>query len=256
MAAKQTEASNKSSSSKIRAVAHVLAIYHLVLSIILLIEYSVELTRRKSCCLEISNYIRLDIISSYLLLMVLLLISSTFLYGVIVNHRSLVIPFLALQTMDLILSFVMFCSFYSDMPSSQTSITEDKMVILDPDTPVGVQKVCEMCLRLLTFCSCFVEVPTYIDLKAISYMNYILVNKVPSQKYTTRLIIFTLLHAAVILYKALMISCVWKVFKSLNPLAKKKDVPQQQEFTKVALPSYEEAVKTTSKDLPPPYSTV
>lgn len=30
MAAKQTEASNKSSSSKIRAVAHVLAIYHLV----------------------------------------------------------------------------------------------------------------------------------------------------------------------------------------------------------------------------------
>ncbi|KAM5181334.1 lysosomal-associated transmembrane protein 5-like [Mantella aurantiaca] len=256
MAAKQAEASQKSNNFKIRAVAHVLATYHLVLSIILLIEYSVELARRKKCCLEISNYIRLDIISSYLLLAVLLLISIAFLYGVIVNRRNLVMPFLALQTMDLILSFVMFCSVYSDMPSSQTSITDDNMVILVPDTQDSVQKFCEMCIRLMTFCSCFVEVPTYLDLKTISYMNNFLVNDLPSQKYTTRLIIFTVLHAAVILNKVLMICCVWKVFKSLNPFEKKNDIPQQQDFTKVALPSYEEAVKTKSKDSPPPYSTV
>ncbi|XP_018419349.1 PREDICTED: lysosomal-associated transmembrane protein 5-like [Nanorana parkeri] len=112
-----------------------------------------------------------------------------------------------------------------------------------------------MGLRLMTFCSCFVEVPTYLDLKAISYMKYFSVNNMLYQKYTTRLIIFTLLHAAVILYKALMIWCVWKVFKSLNLLAKKKETPQQQDFTKVALPSYEQAVKA-SKDSPPPYSIV
>ncbi|XP_018419339.1 PREDICTED: lysosomal-associated transmembrane protein 5-like [Nanorana parkeri] len=129
MAAKQVEASDKKSSSfKVRAVAHVLATYHLVLSIILFIEYSVELARRKSCCLEISNYIRLDIISSYLLLGVLLLISIAFLYGVMVSRRYLVMPFLALQAMDFILSFLMFCSIYGEMPSSHASITDDKMV--------------------------------------------------------------------------------------------------------------------------------
>ncbi|XP_072276321.1 lysosomal-associated transmembrane protein 5 [Pyxicephalus adspersus] len=254
MAAKQAEASNKSS-NKIRVVAHVLATYHLVLSIILLIEYSVELARRKSCCLEISNYIRLDIISSYLLLVVLLLISISFLYGIIVNRRYLVMPFLALQTMDLILSFVMFGSVYSNMSPDQAYVT-GSMVNVHPDTQDTVQKVCEMCLRLMTYSSCFVEVRNYIDLKATSYLSYLSEINLPSQKYTTRLIIFTLLHAAVILYKALMISCVWKVFVSLNLLPKKKDMSQQHEFTKVALPSYEEAVKTTSKDSPPPYSTV
>ncbi|XP_068121556.1 lysosomal-associated transmembrane protein 5 [Hyperolius riggenbachi] len=254
MAAKKIEAS-ASSSGSIRAVAHVLAIYHLVLSIILFIEYSVELAKRKNCCLEISNYIRLDIISSYLLLLVLLLISISMLWGIVVNRGYLVIPFLALQMMDFILSLLMFCSVYSEKPFNQMTAIEDNLALTDPNTQGPAWKSFEMCLRLMTFCSCYVEVPTYLEIKSVSYMSYFTVNSLPYKKYSTRLIIFTLLHITVFLYKALMIWCIWKVFKSLNPSTKKKDKPQLQDFSKVALPSYEEAVKV-SKESPPPYSTV
>ncbi|XP_075054210.1 lysosomal-associated transmembrane protein 5 [Mixophyes fleayi] len=247
----------KLSNFKGRAVAHILAIYHGIISIFLFIEYSVEM-KKNYCCLEISKYNEIVYIGSgYLLLVVLFLISILLLCGIVANRGYLVMPFMALQIMDLILSSLVFCSVYSELPSTKQTIAEDNLAMSRLPTQSSAWGYFEMSLRVMTFCSCYVEVPNYLNLKSINYMNYFLVNK-SSQKYVTRLIIITLLHTAVFLYKVLMIWCLWRVFKSLNASKgnKSKDAPPVQDFSKVALPSYEEAIKTESKDCPPPYSTV
>ncbi|KAM4045402.1 lysosomal-associated transmembrane protein 5 [Anomaloglossus baeobatrachus] len=224
-------------------------------SVILFIEYSVQLDIRKICCIDLSNLNHIDTVSSYLLLVVLFLISLSLLIGVITNRGTLVMPFLALQSMDFFLSFLMFFTNFSDIPLHETFV-KNNMATYKLDTPSMHWSFFQMCLRLMITCSSYVEVPTFINLNPSNYNTYSSAS-MSSEKYIKNMIIFSLLHTAVILYKALMIWCVWRVFKGSNDPAKNpsKDKDILKGVSKAALPSYKEAVME-SKDLPPPYSTV
>lgn len=60
-----------------------------------------------------------------------------------------------------------YCVYFTYIPITTVHYFQ---VILKLDSQDSIQKVCEMGLRLMTFCSCFVEVPIYLDLKTTSYM--------------------------------------------------------------------------------------
>ncbi|XP_069612899.1 lysosomal-associated transmembrane protein 5 isoform X2 [Ranitomeya imitator] len=223
MTPEQIKGLGKPRCSKVQHVAYVLAIYHLGVNVILFIEYSVQLDKRKNCCIELSNVNPIDTVSSYLLLVALFLISLSLLTGAISNRGTLVMPFLALQSMDFLLSFLMFFTNYSDIPSSYETFMQNNMAISKLETESRHWSSFQMCLRFMITCSCYVEVPTFINLSPTNY-------------------------------NALMIWCVWRVFKSSSK-NHSKDKHILKGVSKAALPSYKEAIMET-KDLPPPYSTV
>lgn len=253
MTPEQIKGTDKSRGLKVQSVAYILAIYHLGISVILFIEYSVEMDNRKNCCIEVNHFNHIAAtVSGYLLLVVLLLISISMLTGVLMNRGSLVIPFLALQTMDFILSCLVFLTNYSEIPSRQETFIQSKMAIFKLDSTEW--RHFHMCLTLMVTCSCYTEVPTYLNLKPTNYITYFSVS-MSSEKYIKKIIIFSVLHTAVILYKAFMICCVWRVFRSaILAKTQSKEKNLLKEISKTALPSYNEAAKMESKDLPPPYS--
>ncbi|KAM4700108.1 lysosomal-associated transmembrane protein 5 [Discoglossus pictus] len=255
MAPKSTERSQASSCVRVRAVVHTLSIYHMIMAAILFIEHSAQVISRKSCCPEISKYYYVvDVASSYLLLFSLFVISILLLWGVLKKRGSLAMPFLALQIMDFILSCLMLLSTYVVLPSYLGASTQDTM--LDAQQQAQNWKALDICLSLLTLCSFYVEVPAYLNLKSMNLMNYFPHND--SQKYVTELVAFNLLYVAVLFFKVFLIWCVYRVFKSFQLSKKPKSPknPMTQDFSKVKLPSYEEAVKIATKDCPPPYSSV
>ncbi|XP_073419429.1 lysosomal-associated transmembrane protein 5 [Dendrobates tinctorius] len=256
MTPEQIKGIGKPGCSKVQHVAYILAIYHLGVNVMLFIEYSVQLDKRKNCSIELSNVNPIDTVSSYLLLLALLLISLSLLTGVIINRGTLVMPFLALQSMDFLLSFLMFFTNYSNIPFSQETFIQNNMAISKLETESTHWSSFQMCLRLMITCSCYVEVPTFINLSRTNYNTYPSAS-MSSEKYIKKMIIFSLLHTAVILYKALMISCVWRVFKGSNDSTKNpsKDKHILKGVSKASLPSYKEAIME-AKHLPPPYSTV
>ncbi|XP_073526715.1 lysosomal-associated transmembrane protein 5 [Phyllobates terribilis] len=242
---------------KVQHVAYVLAIYHLGVNVILFIEYSAQLDKRTNCCIEMNNLNPIaDAVSSYLLLVALFLISLSLLTGVIINRGTLVMPFLALQSMDFLLSFLMFFTNYDNITFSHETFMQNNMAISKMDTESTFWSSFQMCHRLMITCSCYVEVPTFLHLTHTTYNTYPSAS-MSSEKYIKKMIIFSLLHTAVILYKALMIWCVWRIVKGSNDSAKNhsKDKHILKGVSKAALPSYMEAVMET-KDFPPPYSTV
>ncbi|KAM3934842.1 lysosomal-associated transmembrane protein 5 [Leptodactylus fuscus] len=173
------------------------------------------------------------------------------------NQGRLVMPFLALQAMDFILSLLMFFNSYSDIPARETTFIEDNMIISKLDTQSTEWRYLQMFLTSMTTSSCYSQVPTYLNLKSTNDITYSSLS-VPSEKYIKKVIIFSVLHFAVILYKGLMIWCVWKVFKGSYNLVKNplKDKLPMKEILKTELPSDQEITKMESKDSPPPYSAV
>ncbi|XP_069828710.1 lysosomal-associated transmembrane protein 5 isoform X2 [Dendropsophus ebraccatus] len=257
MATEQTKGIEKPRGLKVRCLTYIWAVYHLGVSIILFIEYTIEMDKKKNFSVELCNFNNIGVVSSYLLLVVLFLISLSLLIGVRLNHGSLVMPFLALQTMDFILSFLIFFTDYSQVPLRQENFIQSNMAVSKLDAQSTQWGYFQMCLRMMISCSCYVELPTYLNLKPTNYIPYFLVS-VSSEKYIKKMIVFSVLHAAVISYKAFMICCVWRFFKSTSALMKNQsnEKPSLQEISKVALPSYKEALKMESKDPPPPYTTV
>ncbi|MEE6524956.1 hypothetical protein FKM82_024713 [Ascaphus truei] len=60
----------------------------------------------------------------------------------------------------------------------------------------------DMCLSLLSLCSSYVEVPTYLNFRSMNHMNYFPRNDlVTSRKFVTELIFFNLLFIAVLFHK-------------------------------------------------------
>ncbi|XP_075459937.1 lysosomal-associated transmembrane protein 5 [Ascaphus truei] len=112
-----------------------------------------------------------------------------------------------------------------------------------------------MCLSLLSLCSSYVEVPTYLNFRSMNHMNYFPRNDlVTSRKFVTELIFFNLLFIAVLFHKAFLIRCVWRFFRSLeNPKKPKvKEATEHHDTFHVVPPSYEEAVKMPANECPPP----
>ncbi|XP_066447842.1 lysosomal-associated transmembrane protein 5 [Eleutherodactylus coqui] len=215
------------------------------------------MVKRRNCCTDLSNFNHIaETVSIYLLLVVLFLISSSFLTGVIMNRGRLLMPFLALQIIDFFMSFLIFFTSYSEIHSRQETFIQSNIAVSKLNTQSTKWKYFQMCLRLMITCSCYVEVPTYLNLKPINYITYFSTS-MSSEKYIKKIIIFSVFHSAVILYKALIMWYVWRAFKGSNDEANEsKDKLPLPEISKTALPSYEEATKREAKDLPPPYSTV
>ncbi|KAG8542643.1 hypothetical protein GDO81_026354 [Engystomops pustulosus] len=117
---------------------------------------------------------------------------------------------------------------------SLSLVTGVMMAVSQVDIQPTVRRYFEMFLRLMINCSSYAEVPTYLNLKPTNYITYFSTS-ISSEKYIKEIIICSVLHIAVILYKALMIWCIWKVFKSSHYIGKNssKDKLLLKEISKV-----------------------
>ncbi|XP_018102183.1 lysosomal-associated transmembrane protein 5 isoform X2 [Xenopus laevis] len=252
MAPKSSNGSKMSSCFNSRTVAHTLSLYHMVMNILLLVEKTLDVNKKKD------KYNPTEVLSSYLLLAILFVISLSLSCGILMKRGPLVIPFLALQFLDLISSSLMFCSIYIEQPLNQTphGVTiKDKLI--EPMLQAPAQIVFDMCLNFLIQCSCFSAFPSYLKLEYVSSMNYFPRKNTSSRQYIMDLILFNVMYISVLILKAIFISHIWKVFVSLHHTntSKDEDEKKQHEISKVVLPSYEEAVRLQAIEFPFPHST-
>nr|XP_033809819.1 lysosomal-associated transmembrane protein 5 isoform X2 [Geotrypetes seraphini] len=222
-----------------------LAMYHMSMSVLFLIEHALEVANGKRECKVSSNlyYKIAGIASGFLLIILLFLISATLLYGVLKNREHLFIPFMALQIMDICLSTLTLCSYYMHIPIF-VKVTSVKHLVLD------------FCLILLTLCSSYMEIPSYLNFQSMNHMNYFPNEKIPASDSTKILVFLTFLILVVLAFKVHMLQCVWRCFRYIkaSKKAKVKVAPDICAAEKILPPSYEEALTLPSKEPPPPYA--
>ncbi|KAM4795783.1 lysosomal-associated transmembrane protein 5 [Rhinophrynus dorsalis] len=200
MALKYSNGLQKYSCFRLRAMAQVLSIYHM-----LLLGNRLNLIRRDATYLSRCDggLAMVNPIVFFVNTFVKLNFGGHFLEKTPGwNRASLVIPFLALQLMDCILSTLMLCSAYIELPSNQAyqGVTkQDNKKATQYQSPEV--KAFEMFLSFLTLCSSYVEIPAYLNLKSINPMNYFPGNTLPSQKYIVEMILFNLIYIVVLFYK-------------------------------------------------------
>ncbi|NP_001182638.1 lysosomal-associated transmembrane protein 5 [Xenopus tropicalis] len=231
-----------------RTVAHTLSLYHLVMSIFLLVEKTLDVNKKSDRYNSTA-----EVLSSYILLAILFVISLLLSCGILMKRGPLVIPFLALQFLDLISSSLMFCSVYIEQPSFQASEgvkMKDKMSERLLQAPA--QMAFDICLNLLIQCSSFSVFPSYLKLEYINPMNDFPKKNMSSKKYVLDLVLFNIMYISVLILKAIFISHIWRVFVSLHhkKSSKDEDAQKQQEISKGVLPSYEEAVRSQAIKFP------
>ncbi|XP_010619925.1 lysosomal-associated transmembrane protein 5 [Fukomys damarensis] len=246
----------------VRIATTALAIYHVVMSVLLFIEHAVEVAHGKAPCrLSRTLYLQIaDLVSSFLLITMLFIISLSLLVGVIKNREKLLLPFLSLQIMDFLLCLLTLLGSYIELPAylkfaSRTRPGPSKV-------PLMTLQLLDFFLSILTLCSSYMEVPTYLNFKSMNHMNYL-----PSQEgmghsqFVKMMLIFSIAFISVLILKVYMFKCVWRCYqfmKYVNLAAERSD---SKPPPKVVLPSYEEAVSLPSKSpegglAPPPYSEV
>ncbi|NXU52918.1 LAPM5 protein, partial [Turnix velox] len=219
-----------------------------VMSVLLLIEYSLEVASGKGFCKDLDkDYYRIaDIITSFLLIIILFVISFSLLLGVVKKRERLLIPFLALQIMDFLLSLLAMFSSYIKVPaivsvSSFGHMEHSKM-------PFQALQLLDFCLSILTLCSSYMEVPTYFNLKSSDSGRFFpALEKLPTEKYTKVMVTFTIAFIAVLFLKAYMFKCVLSCFKYIKASKMKEVKVTLQAVEKAVLPSYEEALELPSK---------
>ncbi|KAM7029317.1 lysosomal-associated transmembrane protein 5 isoform 1-T1 [Acridotheres tristis] len=244
----------------IKTATVALGIFHMVMSILLLIEYSLEVANGKGFCkdLNTSDYFRIaDIITSFLLILVLFIISFHLLFGVIKKRERFLIPFLALQVIDFLLSLLTMFSSYIQVPviiSTSSSLGHTQG---HSRTPLLALQLLDFCLSILTLCSSYMEVPTYLSLKPVGSGGSLpALQKLPAEEYTRVMITFTIAFVAVLFLKAYMFKCVLTCFKYIKASSREEVKVEPHTVEKAVLPSYEEALELPSKDSPPPYARV
>ncbi|XP_004425915.1 lysosomal-associated transmembrane protein 5 [Diceros bicornis minor] len=246
----------------VRIATTALAIYHVIMSVLLFIEHSVEVARGKaSCKLPQMGYLRIaDLISSFLLITMLFVISLSLLIGVVKNREKYLLPFLSLQIMDFLLCLLTLLGSYIELPAylkfaSRSSRSGPSKV------PLMTLKLLDFCLSILTLCSSYMEVPTYLNFKSMNHMNYL-----PSQEGMARnqfvkmMIIFSIAFITVLILKVYMFKCVWRCYRFIKYMNSAEERTSKT-LQKVVLPSYEEALALPCKTpegspAPPPYSEV
>ncbi|KAF1412150.1 Lysosomal-associated transmembrane protein 5, partial [Spheniscus magellanicus] len=219
-----------------------------VMSVLLLIEYSLEVASRKGFCRDLDkDYYRIaDVMTSFLLIIMLFVISFNLLLGVVKKRERLLIPFLALQVMDFLLSLLTMFSSYIQVPAiisvSSLSHTGHSKI------PFLALQLLDFCLSILTLCSSYMEVPTYLSLKSPDNGGFLpTLEKLPTEEYAKVMVTFTVAFIAVIFLKAYMFKCVLSCFKYIKASKREEVQFNPQAVEKVVLPSYEEALELPSK---------
>ncbi|XP_068029001.1 lysosomal-associated transmembrane protein 5 isoform X2 [Anomalospiza imberbis] len=241
----------------IKTVTVALGIFHMVMSILLLIEYSLEVANGKGFCKDLDkDYYRIaDITTSFLLILMLFAISFHLLIGVLKKRERFLIPFLALQVIDFLLSLLTMFSSYIQVPAiiSVSSLGHTGHA----RTPLLALQLLDFCLSILTLCSSYMEVPTYLSLKPVDSGGSLpALEKLPAEEYTKVMITFTIAFVAVLILKAYMFKCVLSCFKLIKASRRDEEKVEPHAVEQAVLPSYEEALELPSKDCPPPYVTI
>ncbi|NXC14273.1 LAPM5 protein, partial [Corythaeola cristata] len=219
-----------------------------VMSVLLLIEYSLEVARGKGFCKDLDkDYYRIaDVITSFLLIIMLFVISFNLLLGVVKKRERLLIPFLALQVMDFLLSLLTMFSSYIQVPAivsaSSLSHTGHSKI------PFLALQLLDFCLSILTLCSSYMEVPTYLSLKSSDNGGFLpTLEKLPTEEYAKVMATFTIAFIAVLFLKAYMFKCVLSCFKYIKASKREEVKIDPRAVEKAVLPSYEEALELPSK---------
>ncbi|NXN20710.1 LAPM5 protein, partial [Nycticryphes semicollaris] len=179
-----------------------LLLFSQVMSVLLLIEYSLEVASGKGFCKDLDkDYYRIaDVITSFLLIIMLFIISFNLLLGVVKKRERLLIPFLALQVMDFLLSLLTMFSSYIEVPviisvSSLSHTGHSKI-------PFLALQLLDFCLSILTLCSSYMEVPTYLSLKSADNEGFLpTLEKLPTEEYAKVMVTFTVAFIAVLFLK-------------------------------------------------------
>ncbi|NXW19936.1 LAPM5 protein, partial [Circaetus pectoralis] len=219
-----------------------------VMSVLLLIEYSLEVASGKGFCKDLDkDYYRIaDVITSFLLIIMLFVISFNLLLGVVKKRERLLIPFLALQVMDFLLSLLTMFSSYIQVPAiiSVSSLSHTGYSKI----PFLALQLLDFCLSILTLCSSYMEVPTYLSLKSSDNGGFLpTLEKLPAEEYAKVMVTFTIAFIAVLFLKAYMFKCVLSCFKYIKASKREEVKVDPQAVEKAVLPSYEEALELPSK---------
>ncbi|XP_049676938.1 lysosomal-associated transmembrane protein 5 isoform X2 [Accipiter gentilis] len=241
----------------IKTATVALGIFHMVMSVLLLIEYSLEVASGKGFCKDLDkDYYRIaDVITSFLLIVMLFIISFNLLLGVVKKRERLLIPFLALQVMDFLLSLLTMFSSYIQVPAiiSVSSLSHTGYSKI----PFLALQLLDFCLSILTLCSSYMEVPTYLSLKSSDNGGFLpTLEKLPTEEYAKVMVTFTIAFIAVLFLKAYMFKCVLSCFKYIKASKREEVKVDPQAVEKAVLPSYEEALELPSKESPPPYVAI
>ncbi|XP_058675765.1 lysosomal-associated transmembrane protein 5 isoform X2 [Ammospiza nelsoni] len=201
----------------IKTATVALGIFHMVMSILLLIEYSLEVANGKGFCKDLEkDYYRIaDITTSFLLILMLFVISFHLLLGVLKMRERFLIPFLALQVIDFLLSLLTMFSSYIQVPAiiSVSSLGHTG----HSRTPLLALQLLDFCLSILTLCSSYMEVPTFLSLKPVESGGSLpALEKLPAEEYVKVMITFTIAFVAVLALKAYMFKCVLSCFKFIK----------------------------------------
>ncbi|KAK2518522.1 Laptm5 [Columba guinea] len=235
-----------------------LGIFHMVMSVLLLIEYSLEVASGKGFCKDLDkDYYRIaDVITSFLLILMLFVISFNLLLGVVKKRERLLIPFLALQVLDFFLSLLTMFSSYVQVPAI-ISVSSLHHTQGHSKIPFLALQLLDFCLSILTLCSSYMEVPTYLSLKSSDNGGFLpTLEKLPTEEYAKVMITFTIAFVAVLFLKAYMFKCVLSCFKFIKASKREEVKVDPQAVEKAVLPSYDEALELTCKDSPPPYVAI
>uniref|UniRef100_A0A5F9C4D6 Matrilin 1 n=1 Tax=Oryctolagus cuniculus TaxID=9986 RepID=A0A5F9C4D6_RABIT len=201
----------------VRVATTALAIYHVIMSVLLFIEHSVEVAQGKaSCRTSKAGYLRIaDLISSFLLITMLFAISLSLLIGVVKNREKYLLPFLSLQIMDFLLCLLTLLGSYIELPAYLKFASRSRTG--PSKVPLMTLQLLDFCLSILTLCSSYMEVPTYLNFKSMNHMNYL-----PSQEGMARsqfikmMIIFSVAFITVLILKVYMFKCVWRCYRLMK----------------------------------------
>ncbi|XP_015739212.1 lysosomal-associated transmembrane protein 5 isoform X1 [Coturnix japonica] len=242
----------------IKTATLALGIFHMVMSLLLLIEYSLEVASRKGYCKDLGKdyYKTADVTTSFLLIIMLFVISFNLLFGVLKKRERLLIPFLALQVMDFLLSLLTMFSSYIQVPA-MVSVSSLRHTQEHLKTPFLALQLLDFCLSILTLCSSYMEVPSYLSLKSADNRGFLpALEKLPTEEYAKVMVTFTVAFIAVLFVKAYMFKCVLSCFKYIKASKREEVKVDPQAVEKAVLPSYEEALELPSKECPPPYVAI
>ncbi|KAG8506778.1 Lysosomal-associated transmembrane protein 5 [Galemys pyrenaicus] len=237
----------------VRIATIALAVYHVIMSVLLLIEHSVEVAHGKaSCRFSKTGYLRIaDLLSSFLLIVMLFVISLSLLIGVVKNQEKYLLPFLSLQIMDYLLCLLTLLGAYIELPAyfkfaSRSGRPGPSKV------PLMTLQLLDFCLSILTLCSSYMEVPTYLNFnqEGLSHNQFI-----------KMMIIFSIAFIMVLILKVYMFKCVWGCYRYIKHMNLVEERSSPKMLQKVVLPTYEEALSLPYKipeggPAPPPYSEV